>query len=135
MQRERILTALADASPGDSQIDRLEYLPARFVPPGSQLVYISPLLKRDIETLLQLRARRYAVLVICPNPVIFEACHLPETKETQIAIRIARLERQLMLRPLAEAGIQILDWDVRIPFDQTVQVIARGAGRFLVSRA
>ncbi len=130
VQRERILNALAQASPGESQIDRLEYLPARFVPPGSQLVLISPLLERDLETLLQLRARRYSVLVICPNPVAFEARHMPASIETRMAVRIARLERLLLLQPLRQAGIQVLDWDVSAPFDQAVQAITRGAGRF-----
>jgi len=130
VQRERILNALAQAAPGESQIDRLEYLPARFVPPGSQLVLVSPLLERDLPTLLQLRARRYAVLVISPDPVAFEAKRLPNTQEAHQAIRIARLERQLVLQPLREAGIQLMDWDVSIPFDQAIQAITRGAGRF-----
>ncbi len=130
MQRERIMNALSQASPGDSQVDRLEYLPARFVPPGSQLVLVSPLLEQDLETLLQLRSRRYALLVVSPNPVAYEASCLPDTPETQMAIRVTRLERLLLLQPLRQAGIQVLDWDTNIPFDQAIQRITRGAGRF-----
>ena len=35
-------------------------------------------------------------------------------------MRIARLERALLLRQLRRAGIQVVDWQVDRPFDQAV---------------
>ncbi|RPI53697.1 MAG: DUF58 domain-containing protein, partial [Chloroflexi bacterium] len=43
LQRERILRVLSGAQTGDSQVfDRLDYLPTRFFPSGSQIVLVSP---------------------------------------------------------------------------------------------
>ena len=81
IQRERILHALAQAAPGASQIfEGLQYLPTRLFPPESQIVLVSPLLEDDLATVIQLRARGYQVLVVCPDPVSFEPrpCRRPD---------------------------------------------------------
>ena len=59
LQRERILRALAGATPGSSQIfEGLQYLPTRLFPPQSQIALISPLLEADVATIVQLRGSR-----------------------------------------------------------------------------
>jgi uncharacterized protein (DUF58 family) len=128
-QRERILQALTRARLGTQHaFDRLEYLPTRFFVPGSQIVFVSPLMKEDVPVLVQLRARGYAVLVVCPDPVAFEARQLgrlPEVGAVKLAARIARLERKLLLEQLQQAGVRVLDWDVTEPFEQAVRSFAR----------
>jgi uncharacterized protein (DUF58 family) len=114
VQRERIMQSLSRARPGESLIfGSLDHLPTRLFPPNAQLVIISPLHKDDIEMIIRLRARGYALLVISPNPVLFELKGLVLRDETtNLAIRLARLERKLMLFRLQRAGIQILDWNI-----------------------
>ncbi|MGH2592857.1 MAG: DUF58 domain-containing protein [Anaerolineae bacterium] len=121
MQRERILQALARAEPGESMIfEKLDLLPTRLFPPQSQIVLISPLLKDDLPMLIRLRARRYQLLVISPDPIPLEVEALGPRPEVKLAARIARLERVLLIHQLRQAGAYVLDWRVDTPFDQAV---------------
>lgn len=122
IQKERVLQALAKARVGDSMVfDRLEHLPTRLFPPKSQVVLISPLMKDDVKFIKRLRARGYQLLVISPNPVSFARDVLGANKpEVQMAYRIARLERALLLRQLQQAGIFTVNWHTQTPFEQSV---------------
>jgi len=121
VQRERILQALAKAETGDSLVfDSLDYIPTRFFPAKSQLVLISALCPDDPPMLSRLRARGYQLMVISPDPISFEARLLKPGKAVDLAVRIARLERALLLRQLRRAGIQVVDWQVDRPFDQAI---------------
>ena len=120
-QREQILRALARAETGDSMaFDSLDYLPTRFFPARSQLVLISPLCRDDPPTLVRLRARGYQLLVISPDPIAFETRMLGSQPAVDLAARIGRVERALLLRKLRMAGVQVVDWSVDRPFDQTI---------------
>jgi uncharacterized protein (DUF58 family) len=121
VQRERIVQALAHARTGDSQVfDRLDYLPTRLFPAQSQIVLVSPLWRDDLPTLLRLRAHRYQVLVIRPDPISLEIQALAPRPEVQLATRIAHLERTLLLRRLLQAGVAVVDWPVDKPLDQAI---------------
>ena len=128
IQKERVLQALARARVGDSMVfDRLEYLPTRLFPPKSQVVLLSPLLKDDVKFIRRLRARGYQLLIISPSPVTFARDVLGADKqEVQLAYRIARLERTLLLRELQQAGIFTVDWHVNTPFEQSVGAALSG---------
>jgi uncharacterized protein (DUF58 family) len=122
VQRERALHALAHARPGGSEVfSDLEHLPARLFPPESQIILVSPLLDGDLQSLVQLRAQGYQVLVVSPDHVKFEASYLPKNRNVELASRVVQLERQLILQKAQRAGIQVLDWDVSEPFDQVVK--------------
>ncbi len=43
------------------------------------------------------------------------------SEATQIAIRIARLERALLFRQLRQAGIQVVNWRIDEPLDQVIR--------------
>ncbi|MCP4536135.1 MAG: DUF58 domain-containing protein [Chloroflexi bacterium] len=121
IQQERILRSLARARMGESLVfDKLNHLPARFFPAKSQLVLISSLCREDVPMLIRLRARGYQLLVISPNPVAFEAVSLESHPSVDLAVRIARLERTLLLRKLRQASIQVVDWQIHKPFDQAI---------------
>jgi uncharacterized protein (DUF58 family) len=121
VQRERILRSLADAETGESMVfDSLEYLPTRFFPARSQIVLVSPLCTDDLPMLVRLRAHGYSLLVVSPDPVLFEARALGTGAAVTLAARIAHLERVLLIRRMQRAGIQIVDWQVERPFDQVV---------------
>ncbi len=119
IQRERILQTLARAKPGESLVFAdLGHIPTQLFPAHSQIVLVSPLTSDDYAVLLQLRARGYQVMVVSPNPVRFELAYLPKRPEVDLAGRIVRLEREVLLQKLRHAGAHVLDWDVAQPFDQ-----------------
>jgi uncharacterized protein (DUF58 family) len=121
VQRERILRSLAKAETGDSLVfDSLDYIPTRFFPAKSQLVLISPLCIDDPPMLSRLRAHGYQLMVISPDPISFEAQLLKPDKAVDLAVRIARIERALLLRQLRRAGIQVVDWQTDKPFGQAI---------------
>lgn len=125
VQKERIMLSLANARPGEHQVfDKLENLPVSFFPALSQLIFISPLQKDDLPTLFLLRSRGYQVLVISPDILGLEKIKLNKIKEDdpdlEIGWRLACLERNLMLQRLKQAGVNVLNWQIDIPFYQTV---------------
>ncbi|HQE93301.1 MAG TPA: DUF58 domain-containing protein [Anaerolineae bacterium] len=122
VQRERLMQALARAKTGDSLVfESLDYLPVRFFPAKSQIVLVSPLCEDDLAVLIRLRARGYQIMVVSPDPVTFEARQFTPNVDVNFAIRIARLERELMLRRLRRVGIQVIDWRVDRPFDKVMR--------------
>ncbi len=122
LQRERILQALAYAQLGSSTVfSDLEHIPVRLFPVHSQLVLISPLDAGDLDILIQLRARGYQVMVISPDPVAFEMSYLPEKPNTRLAGRIVQMERNLLIKKLQHASVQVLDWNIELPFDQVMK--------------
>ncbi len=131
VQRERILKALAVATPGASQVfEGLRYLPTRLFPPESQLVFVTPLLEADLVTIIELRARGYQIMVVAPDPVAFELADLPYARsrysrdDAQLAARIVQLERRVLIGRLRRGGVQVIEWDVSTPFDRRMQVAA-----------
>ena len=64
--------------------------------------------------------------MICPDPVSFElsapsvSMRVRSDADVQLAARIVRLERSVSLGRLRRAGVQVIEWDVRLPFDQAV---------------
>lgn len=122
IQRERILHSLAHAKPGGSEVfSDFEHLPTRLFPPESQIILVSPLHEDDLMPLVQLRAQGYQVLVVSPDPVRFELSYLKQNETVEKAARIVQLERRLLLNRVQRAGIQVLDWDVGVPFDLVVK--------------
>lgn len=137
VQRERILHSLANAKPGGSEVFAdFGHFPTRLFPPESQIVLVSPLRDGDLMPLVQLRAQGYQVLVVSPDPVQFELSYLPKTRNVELASRVVRMERKLLLQRVAHAGIQVMEWDVSESFDLVVKRKLshppgwmRGAGR------
>lgn len=127
VQRERIFQALARARTGDSQVfSALEHIPTRLFPPESQIVVVSPLNGDDITPLVQLRGLGYQVMVVSPDPVSFELSYLPADGSVQMAARVVRMERGLLLHTLQRSGVQVLSWDVNQPLDL---MMSRQVGR------
>jgi uncharacterized protein (DUF58 family) len=123
IQRERIFQALARARVGDSSIfSNLEYLPRRAFPARSQLILLSPLVVDDLSILVHLRARGYQVMVVSADPVAYERLAPTKHGPNELAFRLAALERSLLISNLMHAGVQVMDWDVTIPFDQAVKL-------------
>ncbi len=121
LQRERILHALARAELGDSlAFERMDRLPTRLLPSQAQVVLISPLLPDDVQVLTHLRANGYQLLAVSPNPVGVEVQRLASQPALETAVRIASLERTLLLKRLRQTGAFVLDWNVDVPLDRAV---------------
>ena len=113
VQRERILNTLARAQTGvNFVLESLERLPTRFFPAKSQLVMVSPLLPNDLQPLIRLRASGYELMIVSPNPIDFEASGITNDNWMPYAVRLAEIERHLLLRRLNQTGIRVVDWHV-----------------------
>ncbi|MBN1660362.1 MAG: DUF58 domain-containing protein [Anaerolineae bacterium] len=122
LQREHLLRALAGAHIGESQVfDRLNYLPTRFFAAQSQLILVSPFWPDDIAAVRRLLARGYRVLVVRPDPVLFERQSLPDLAEVDLAVRIIGIERALTRRRLQRLGVRVVDWNVSLPLDRAIR--------------
>lgn len=117
VQHLRIVQMLAETTAAEDEFfDRLRYLSPRVFPARSQLIFISPLMPDDHEMLFQLRAQRYSLLVICPDLVAFQAQAEPEF--SPLAVRLARLERAVLLNRLRQGGIVAVDWPVETALEE-----------------
>jgi uncharacterized protein (DUF58 family) len=122
LQRERILRSLANVTSFSSLVfNKIDRIPTRLFPIRSQIIYISPLQKDDVETLTSLRSFGYHLLVICPDAVSFEKQQLESGPNLETAVRLKQLERASIIRELAQARIQVINWDVSQPFHHTVE--------------
>ena len=122
VQRERLLHSLGHAKVGNSLVfSGLERIPVKLFPTHSQLVLVSPLNAGDLDILIQLRARGYQVMVISPDPVAYELSYLTQTAVVQQAGRVVRMERELLIKKLGHAGVQVVDWDISQSFDKVMK--------------
>jgi uncharacterized protein (DUF58 family) len=133
-QQRRILRALTRAGAGHNfALESLAHLPVRFFPSGSQIILISPLLAEDPPLVANLRTLGYGVLLLSPNPLVFEsgAPKDPDDSGTpqQLAWRLANTERRFQLQRLQRCGVQVVDWDVREPLAPLLQLVLRREAR------
>lgn len=134
VQRDRILKALSGANVGvNYALENLAGLPTRLFPAKSQIVLVSPLAPDDIPVIVRMRARGYAVMVISPDPVSFQASMVGDFSSP--AYRLAYAERAFMLLQIRRSGVQVVNWQTDQPFEVVVRNrLSRQSGPF-VSRA
>jgi uncharacterized protein (DUF58 family) len=119
-QRDRILRALANANPGvNYALESLMHLPTQIFPAKSQIILISSLLPEDIAIILRMRSQGYAVMVISPDPVAYEATTSQEAND--LAYRMANAERSFILQQLRENGVQTVNWRVDQPLELAIR--------------
>jgi uncharacterized repeat protein (TIGR01451 family) len=141
VQKHRILNRIARTRPGESHVfSRLDAVPERLFPPGSQVVVVTPLGADDPPDIERLQAYGYAVMVVAPDPVALQR-PVREGQEPdrqwggtdpamRDAERIVRLQRRVLLRRLRHAGIAVIDWQTAQPFEDAV---ARSLGGILAA--
>lgn len=121
IQGEKILNNLSGLEPGDTYTAaELKISPKRF-PFHSQLVFISPMMTEDFNVIADLRSRGYAVMILSPDPIAFEAAQEEVTESLALALRIVRLQRQIFQNRLRGLGVHIVNWDVSLPFEQVAR--------------
>jgi uncharacterized protein (DUF58 family) len=106
-------------------------IPHRILPANSQIILITPLLASDVPLLISLRLSGYQVMVISPDPVTFEARGLGDRESVKLAARIARIEREVILRRLRAASIQVINWNTSLPFEQAARSALSRPSTFL----
>jgi uncharacterized protein (DUF58 family) len=122
IQGERILHDLSGLEPSDSNAINELQIPYKRFPMRSQLVFISPLASdHDFDTLAELRAKGYAVLVVSPDPIAFEAREPDSSEDFALALRLIQLRRQMFLNRLRGIGVHVVNWDVSQPFEQVAR--------------
>lgn len=127
-QLEKILRVLAAADSGmNYAFETLRNLPVRLLPPKGQVVYVASLVPADLDLLVQLRARGYAVLVVSPDPLHAERLETPDAQSPEFrqAERLARIERAMLLQRLSRAGVQTVNWRVDEPLAAVLEQAAR----------
>lgn len=118
--REKIVRAISKIELRDHDVfESLERIPTRLFPPQSQIIMISPLQEGDFQPIIRLRARGFQIIVISPDPLKFD-WYEEENSNRRIARRVLRLERELLIRRLGNSGIQVINWDLSLPFHQIV---------------
>jgi uncharacterized protein (DUF58 family) len=121
-QLNAVLRNLARAKLGENlPLSYLEYFPVRLFPSRSQIVMISTVDSRDLETYARLRAYGYDVLLISPDPVDYAAQILPPNEIKALAVRAARIERVIQLKRLLKMGVEVIDWQISHPLDAIIQ--------------
>ena len=120
-QQMRILSALCRVQPGDHAAFReFSYLPIRLFPPRAQLVFISPLQAGDVSTLRFLRALKFELLVVSPDPIAFEASRGNLDEYGKLAKQILRAGRTALLTQARRSGARMIEWDTSIPLGVTL---------------
>ena len=113
VQLERILNCLSGArAPVGSVRHGLPESLVRLFPASSLLIVLSSLTLGETPLWMRLRAHGRQVVLVSPDPIDFCARTAPRDPLGRIAIRAARVERQLALRAVAELRIPVIDWRV-----------------------
>jgi beta-galactosidase GanA len=66
-----------------------------------------------------MRARGYAVMVLSPDPITFEAAE--QSDFSSRFYRLAFAEREFMLQQLRQSGTQVISWQVDQPLEAALQ--------------
>ena len=128
VQLNRIMHSLARARPGSNNQLSLDHVPLRVFGSRALIVIVSPLTSSDLPVFPRLRARGNQVLLISPDWISFRRSSSPPDPAGRLAVRIARIERRLELRSIAQLGVRIIDWQVHQPLPPLVRD-ALGAAR------
>ena len=116
VQLNRMLRFLAQIKPGaNSQADSMEFLPVHMFSSHALLIVISSLAQNDWALFPRLRSCNFQVLLVSPNPFDFVSQMFGQDRVSRLALRAARLERQLLLRDIGALHIPVIDWHVDQP--------------------
>jgi uncharacterized protein (DUF58 family) len=119
-QKHRVLSRIARSMPGNSHVfHRLDEIPYRLFPAGSQVIVVSPLIGDDFRALERLQQSGYAVLVVSPDAVAYER-RTAEPPPSTSAWRFSRAERLAILHRMRRSGVAVIDWDTDTPLEAAV---------------
>ncbi|WP_020576216.1 DUF58 domain-containing protein [Actinopolymorpha alba] len=121
---ETLLASRRDNSYVDPDLNRL---PRQAPPPGALAFVFTPLLDgRVVEAIRDLRERGHPVVVVDVLPVEPPA---GEDREARLALRLWRLDREVLVHGLEAMGVTVLRWDEQdgVPLDRVrLEPLLRG---------
>ena len=132
MQLHRIMSCLSTAKVDSDKRAAmpLDFIPIRMFPSKALIILISSLTSEDRSLFLRLRARGYQVLLVSLDPIDFAYPTLGQDAISQLAIRVARLERRLQLKNISQLQVRVIDWQVRQPLFPLVRnALTRSRGQ------
>lgn len=108
-QYYRIVETMLATRRDDSFLEpEMAHLPRKALPPGALVFVFSPLIDpRAVEAVRDVRERGHAVVVV---DVLTTEPPTDRSAEAQLALRLWRLEREVLLHGLAEMGVTVLPW-------------------------
>jgi uncharacterized protein (DUF58 family) len=116
---QRILSCLAGVQVCADHLSpvspALERSASRSFPAHSLVLFLSPCAIDDRPLLRQLTAEGKQVVLISPDTVDFHCRRPPADPVGRLAVRAARIERQLRLRAVAPLRVGVVDWQVSRP--------------------
>ncbi|MBS3781332.1 MAG: DUF58 domain-containing protein [Candidatus Thermoplasmatota archaeon] len=94
-----------------------------FFPNRSMIVFISPLLSKEIsETLFDICMQEYNVMVISPNPLVIQKEIMKD--HNILAEKLSQLNRDVILDKLWKYSI-VVDWDPNEPLEASLEEVIR----------
>lgn len=108
-QYYRIVETLLTTRRDDSFLEpELAHLPRKALPPGALVFVFSPLIDpRAVEAVRDVRERGHAVVVV---DVLTTEPPTDRSPEGRLALRLWRLEREVLMHGLTEMGVTVLPW-------------------------
>ena len=120
-QKERILQSLSKARLGKHELfKKMDEIPVRIFPSRSQVIMITPLQKKDIDSIVRLRAKGYELLLIVPDVISPEIVKYKNHPGFDLIKRLSKLERQSISQELENKGIFVIKWDHNQTFSQVI---------------
>ncbi|MBN1858476.1 DUF58 domain-containing protein [Candidatus Bipolaricaulota bacterium] len=131
LQKMQILDALSRAHLGSREAFRaLRNLPTRLIPPGAQLVIVSPLVAFDDAAVLgELRALGYEVLLVSPYVTMSAVGGSEPALADEVAARAMRVLRTSQMTAVQRFGVQVIEWDTSKPLAEAVAQLRHGRRR------
>ncbi len=127
-QLYKIMEALSTIKKGGKwEFDTLYWIITRFFPANSYIIVISTLQGKEIpDTIMELRARGYDVLILSPSPVAIERAVSEDDAEHRLAFRILEMERENVMDSLREKAL-VIDWDINTSLAEELKLVRRFA--------
>ena len=122
-QLYRIVDALLETEIVFSYVWKgIDVLPARSLTPQALVIALSPLLDdRSVGALLDLRGRGFDLVVVDLSPLAFTA--LPRDPDTQAAMRLWRLWRDVLHFRFEQRGVAVAEWDGQRPMAEVIEEV------------
>nr|WP_238345565.1 DUF58 domain-containing protein [Actinopolymorpha cephalotaxi] len=113
-QYYRIVETLLASRVDESYLEpELAHFPPQALPPGALAFVFTPLVDaRAAEAVRDLRERGHPVIVV--DVLSTEPDASPRDPDSELALRVWRLEREVLLHGLAEMGVTVLAWDEEV---------------------
>ncbi len=131
LQKVQILDALSRAHTGNKEaFQALHNLPTRLIPPGAQLVIISPLIAFDDAAVLgELRALGYEVLLVSPFVAMSSVAGSEHALADEVAARAMHVLRTSQMTAVRRFGVQVIEWDTSQPLAAAAAQLRHGRRR------